>query len=638
MFAPQIQGPETSRDMVTTFGGYNHNLRIADGLPTSQWGNTPPMEWYDEENLSTDHYPVMSPSLSPKKTIRPGSTNTLEPTGALGVTSFVTIDGVEHYLYIDANGHFVMDGQYLVDTRSWPDDRERQYILMGTYLIVFPDRMYININKLDPLEWGYIDAIRTYGNASASTSSPNHKVTANNLQFTPCDLDGNAVTGYTTSDTAPANPSDGDLWLDTSENVHIFKRYSASNAMWLGVSDVYVLVQQAAGSGEDFPLSDAFSEGDGINLNYTDTSVQTDVSKGLKGSHVVQKVAGNGLILIGVIDEPFTTVGEATISRSCPDMDYIIECNNRLWGCKYGIVDDKNINELYCSKLGDFKNWEVYEGLSTDSWRGSVGAEGAWTGAAAYNGYPTFFKEDSIHKVYISSTGAHQVVMTSADGVSEGSWRSMKIINGVLFYLSRFGVMAYTGTLPARISEQIPFLLKDGVGGVLNKQYYLSAKTYDDAYVTFIYDTELQVWHKVSPHRAIQYTTLRDRLIFDSKEPVLRGGYLNELTMRDWGTEETVGDWYAVSGVIGFAYPDNKYLSRFVFRADLAKDSWCELFIEYDSDGKWLSKGRMYRPGLQSFVLPVMPRRCDHCRIKLVGHGDFRLYSISKILEVGSDY
>ena len=65
MFAPMVQGPETSRDMITTFGGYNHNLRIADGLPTSQWGSTPPMEWYDEENLCTDQYPVMSPATMP---------------------------------------------------------------------------------------------------------------------------------------------------------------------------------------------------------------------------------------------------------------------------------------------------------------------------------------------------------------------------------------------------------------------------------------------------------------------------------------------------------------------------------------------------------------------------------------------
>jgi len=480
----------------------------------------------------------------------------------------------------------------------------------------------------DTTEYGDIEERIHYG-GSPATDAKNSSL---NLKFTPCDGNGAPITGYTTSATAPQNPSDGDLWLDISEEPHLYKKYSAANGMWLGVSDVYVFVEENSSEYEYYPPSLYFKEGDSITLEYTDTSLTTD-NLSLNGSHIVQKSTLGGIILIGTIDEPFTTSGGAYLSRSVPDMDYVCECNNRVWGCKFGEVDGQNVNELYCSKLGDFKNWEVYEGLSTDSWRGSVGAEGPWTGCIAYNGYPTFFKENSIHKIYISSTGAHQVVMTSADGIANGSWRSAVIINGVLFYLSYFGVMAYTGTLPAKISEQITFVLTDGVAGALNKTYYLSAKN-GQTNMTFAYDTELQVWHKVKPHHATMYAPMRHRLFFEDEEH----NNIGSINTRDWNMTEMFTDWYAVSGVIGFAYPDNKYLSRFVFRIDLAANSWCEMFIEYDSNGQWYSKGRMYRPGLQSFVLPVMPRRCDHCRIKLVGYGDFKLYSISKVLEVGSDY
>ena len=630
MFAPMVQGPETSRDMITTFGGYNHNLRNADGLPTSKWGNTPPMEWYDEENLCTDQYPVMSPATKP--------TTIVDTTKKCGVTSFTTVDGKEHYAYVKdyATGGQTYTQLYIDSTRTamiLDGTTVKQFVLMGTYLVIFPDKKYININ--DTTDYGSIEAKLSYGFSPSQSGRANSPL---DLKMTPCDAEGNAVTGYTTSDTAPASPSDGDLWLDTSENPHIFKRYSASYGMWLGVSDVYVFVAENVDDYEVLTLSDYIHEGDSIQLNYTDTSVHTDVSKALSGSHIVQKAVYGGIIIIGQIDEPFTTSGGATVDRLVPDMDYVIECNNRLWGCKYGTVDGKNINELYCSKLGDFKNWEVYEGLSTDSWRGSVGAEGPWTGASAYNGYPTFFKENSIHKIYISSTGAHQVVMTSADGIAKGSWRSAVIINGVLYYLSHFGVMAYTGTLPVKISDQIPFVLSYGVAGGLNKYYYLSATGAGDKPYTFVYDTELQVWHKVSAHGAVMYTPVRHRLMYEETTGANLPGIVKEVETRNWNMEEVYGDWYAVSGVIGFAYPDKKYLSRFVFRIDLSKNSWCEMFIEYDSDGQWHSKGRMYRPGLQSFVLPVMPRRCDHCKIKLVGSGDFRLYSISKVLEVGSDY
>lgn len=630
MFAPYVEGPETSRDMITTFGGYNHNLRNADGLPTSQWGSTPPMEWYDEENLCTDQYPVMSPATTP--------TMVKTDTELIGMTSFTTIDGAEHYAYMSKStyvDHLWIDNE---PTNLTLTHGIKQFVLMGTYLLIFPDALYINVN--DPTEYGSAPMEVSYNITPPWSGDMGHAGSTWPLYVTPCDADGNAISGYTTSDTAPSNPSDGDLWLDTSEETHIFKRYSASYGMWLGVSDVYALISNEQNDliGK---LSKYFKEGDGVSISYTTTSPQNDNTLSLNGSHVIQKVVDNGILVIGVIDAPFTITGLATVTRSIPEMDYVIECNNRIWGCKFGVVDGKNINEIYCSKLGDFKNWETYEGLSTDAWRASVGAEGEWTGAVAYNGYPTFFKANSIHKVYISSTGAHQIVMTSADGVADGSWRSLVVINGVLFYLGHFGVMAYTGTLPTKVSEQIPYVLSNGVAGGLNKYYYLSANGPASTPMTFVYDTELHIWHKLTPHRADMYTNVRRRLMYEelpADPDTYNYGNIKEVETRNWDMEEVYGDWYAVSGVIGFAYPDNKYLSRFVFRMDMDKDSQCEMFIEYDSDGQWHSKGRMYRPGLQSFVLPVMPRRCDHCRIKLVGNGNFRLYSISKVLEVGSDY
>ena len=46
---PKLRVPQTSRQMVDVFKGYNHNLRISDG------------EFYDMKNLTADHYPVLSP-------------------------------------------------------------------------------------------------------------------------------------------------------------------------------------------------------------------------------------------------------------------------------------------------------------------------------------------------------------------------------------------------------------------------------------------------------------------------------------------------------------------------------------------------------------------------------------------------
>ena len=134
-------------------------------------------------------------------------------------------------------------------------------------------------------------------------------------------------------------------------------------------------------------------------------------------------------------------------------MDFVTECQNRLWGCYYGIRDGETVNEIFCCKLGDFKNWECYMGISTDSYRASVGTDGVWTGAVTYLGYPMFFKENFLHKVYVSATGAHQITSTALDGVQKGSADSLAIVADTLIYKTRTGIAQFDGSMPVPISD-----------------------------------------------------------------------------------------------------------------------------------------------------------------------------------------
>ena len=46
---PQLKELPTSREMIDVFRGYNHNLRISNG------------EFFNMKNMTSDHYPVLSP-------------------------------------------------------------------------------------------------------------------------------------------------------------------------------------------------------------------------------------------------------------------------------------------------------------------------------------------------------------------------------------------------------------------------------------------------------------------------------------------------------------------------------------------------------------------------------------------------
>jgi hypothetical protein len=104
------------------------------------------------------------------------------------------------------------------------------------------------------------------------------------------------------------------------------------------------------------------------------------------------------------------------------------------------------------------------------------------------------------------------------------------------------------------------------------------------------------------------------------------------------GTKEGTISWRMDSANIGFEYSDQKYLSRFNIRMKLGRWARCALYIEYDSSGKWEYKGSMEgKEIVKTYTIPVIPRRCDHLKIRLEGEGEMQLYSIARILEIGGD-
>ena len=96
-------------------------------------------------------------------------------------------------------------------------------------------------------------------------------------------------------------------------------------------------------------------------------------------------------------------------------------------------------------------------------------------------------------------------------------------------------------------------------------------------------------------------------------------------------------DWEATFGVFGYEQQDQKYLTRFNIRMWMPEGSMVRMYIQYDSDGVWHDEGIMRSKLTRTFMLPVIPRRCDHCQIKLVGNGDTKVFSIARIYEDGSD-
>ena len=65
--------------------------------------------------------------------------------------------------------------------------------------------------------------------------------------------------------------------------------------------------------------------------------------------------------------------------------------------------------------------------------------------------------------------------------------------------------------------------------------------------------------------------------------------------------------------------------------------TWAEVLIQYDSDGEWRQLSDFQAKRKKSIVLPVIPRRPDHFRLKIRGKGAVRISSLAIETAQGSD-
>ena len=584
----------TSRYTIDVFGGYNHNLRIGEG------------EFYEMKNLTSDDYPILSPrpQRGTYNVISPENPCALIAKDALCYVDIVTENNVYGAkLYINGKENAVAGLQL----SSLKEDLPKTLVSMGSYVIIMPDKKWVNTTD------------DTYGDIEATVT------TTTNTTFTPCKLDGTdySAEDVAIGDQAPQAPDDLDYWIDTSTIPHTLKQYSATSAMWVAVATTYIKIS-ATGIGKHFDA------GDGVTIS----DIEVEELSDLNSTMVIQGRGDDYIIVIGIIDETKTQNTPITVSRKMPNMDFIIESENRLWGCRYGLsVDNEFVNEIYASKLGDFKNWNSFQGISTDSYAVSLGTDGPFTGAITHIGYPIFFKENCMHKIYGNYPANYQIQTTACRGVQRGCSKSLAIVNEILYYKSRSAICTYDGSLPVEISSALgDVVYSDAVAGVLRNKYYLSMKDSSGEYHLFVYDTQKGMWHREDNTQAAEFCNCDGELYYidyDTKKIK---------TVRGTGIKDTKPiKWEAITGIIGTESPDKKYLSRIVLRVSLEVGTTLYLQAQYDSSGTWEQVFAMSASTLKTFSVPIRPKRCDHLRLRFLGEGEAKVFSITKTFEQGSD-
>ena len=597
-----------SRSLVRVFGGLNETYACSEA------------EYSAGLNFSARDFPALS-TRKPRRKLR-------ALTGLNGMyhlNGLLTVCGRDLVYTPDGGGDTVTCTDAVADSR-------KALVGIGTKILIFPDK-----TAFDTAD-GSVQPLGAAWQADGQS-----------VQFAPCDAEGKTyeVSGYGKEE--PEDPADGQLFLKVEDEAHPWSStgtlevYSTVSGSWTAIPLEYCRIT-AAGAQE------LFAQWDTVTVAGT-AAKQAGMWEELDGDLVVYDVEENalrvrvtpggdcfyGTLVQGADSALWTSLDgsetrsiplESTVrmERRVPDLDYITECDNRVWGCS------SSENVIYACKLGDPTNWFSYRGIAADSYAVTVGSDGPFTGAATCMGYALFFKENTLHKLYGSKPSDFQLSSLRCRGVARNAARSLCVLNETLYYLSPDGVMAWDGSIPAKVSAALDAgrlaNVKQAVGGALDGRYYLHVSRENEVRL-LVYDTERGLWHEEDVCSFEMASTGGQLYLWDGRALWAADPSREAAGQRSEETEQGV-EFALTTGDLGLDSPEERYLSRLTLRLDAACRSQVTVEVSYDG-GPWENAAALTVEGpRRNCDLHLVPRRCASLRLRLWGYGQITLRSLAK--------
>ena len=602
-----------SRSLVRAFGGLNETYSCSEA------------EYSAGVNFSARDFPALS-TRKPRRKLR-------ELTGLNGMyhlNGLLTVCGKD-LLYTPDDA-----GEQPVTCTGAVTDSKKALVGLGTKILIFPDKLAFDT-----------------ADGSVSPLGAVWQAEGQSVQFVPCDASGKTYEAGSCGREEPEQPEDGQIFLKIEDEKHPWSStgtlevYSSASGNWTAVPLEYCRIT-AAGAEKQF------AQWDTVTVRET-AAEQAGMWQELDGDLVVYDVQENalrvrvtpegdffyGTLVQGTDSAQWTSMdgketksiavnGTVQLERRVPDLDFVTECDNRVWGCS------SRENVIYACKLGDPTNWFSYRGIAADSYAVTVGSDGAFTGAATCMGYALFFKENTLHKLYGSKPSDFQLTSLRCRGVAKNAARSLCVLNETLYYLSPDGVMAWDGSIPAKVSGALDASrlahVQSAVGGALDGRYYLHISREGGGQARLlVYDTERGLWSEEDVCSYEMASTGGQLYLWDGQAL--------------WAADpDREADWQSTDGVeeklhfelttgdIGMDGAEDRYLSRLTLRLDAGCSTTVEVSASYDG-GSWETvAGITAQSQRRSYDLPFVPRRHGTLRLRLRGTGQITLRSMAKTM------
>lgn len=361
-------------------------------------------------------------------------------------------------------------------------------------------------------------------------------------------------------------------------------------------------------------------------------STPTDYSMN-NGVHQVEYVSTRTMRFAAdtMVETDTLTSIEITLERIVPDMDFVCEYGNRLWGC------NNTTQTIYCSRMDDPTNFNDYSGEADDSFAFDVSSPGNFTGCCKLGSSVLFWKEQCVHKVLGSYNAEYQMNVYNLHGVAHGCHQSMQVINDVLYYVSTNGVYCYNGGNAVLISQELGEKSYDfAVAGTDGTNYYLSVGDGGNS-VFLVYYGLYGMWLHEDDIEALYMTRIGDDVyVLAADNKVYKENGSDATAAVDFLIQfkplyETVTGSYRRSSV---AFGHKRY-GKVILRTEMGHGSWAAFDVREDG-GVWREVQKIVgATGLSRVVLPI--GRADKYEIRIRGNGQFTLKNMIREFRIGSD-
>ena len=532
----------------------------------------------------------------------------------------------DHLYWVSGNNLCDEDGT-IGALASLAAGTERTFVNMGAYTVIMPDK-----KLFCPMEDG-----QPIKDIEGKAQSLNQVVT-----FTDCDIDGNALpAGAVAVYSKALLPSSLDMSGFKTGDVVRFQQWNAAGTQLAKDHGYYQLIKIVT---------------TGQNAPWVVIIKPNDISH----------------------ENAWTDGPMLKVERLMPDVDFVTECNNRLWGCSSAN------HEIYACALGDPTNWRTYQGLATDSWAATVGGDGDFTGAATHMGTVLFFKQNEIIKIYGDKPANFQIVTQKARGVQKNCSKSLCTMDENLYYLSEGRMVRYSGAWPEDVSmawgsEKMCAYNNEGASGAgFGKVWTAVYSPEREANIVMVYDGRTGHWHIQDEFHLLNDLTgvgnfwfvRTETAMFFAQETEL-GGQITRIYGHQDGAswverEDPRGiESYIMTGDLEMDVLEQLRVQKVMVRVMVGPYAECSLNVAYDNDkdrpgdigAGWeeIAHWTGDTPGddydydqepeelwqelttRNAEVAYIVPRRCDHFRLAIVCTGLVKIMRLNYIYKPGTE-